>query len=393
MQPSRMNKTTTSDVIRVGVQQPSLAKYRVPAFKELANRNEISLNVVYGDRKGVPNAQPEGFDGEAVSLFRSRMLGFPLYWHSPQLSLVSPRKNDVVILTWNVQYLTLIPALMRAKLNGVKTILWGHGYSKNESRWKLKLRSSVGNLADALLFYNQSTADQFIERGFNPAKIFVAPNSLDQTDIQRCRHWWLDDANRLKDFQEKHQPGSPSILFVSRLHEQNRLDLLIDVVCRLKDSYPGIRLNIVGSGDQEQQRLKELTRQRNLDTHVHFAGAIYEEMELAPWFLSADVFCYPSNIGLSLLHAFGYGVPVITTDDRKSQNPEIDAFSDQENGLFFHDDSAEDLERCISAIIENPAMRNEMSANALSTVTDRFNVERMVDGMVDAIKYCVRRRS
>ena len=39
-------------------------------------------------------------------------------------------------------------------------------------------------------------------------------------------------------------------------------------------------------------------------------GSIYDEIELAPWFLTADAFVYPENIGLSILHAFGYGLPV-----------------------------------------------------------------------------------
>ena len=377
--------------IRVGIQQPSLAKYRVPVFRELASRAGIDLTVIYGDRKGIRNAEPEGFAGQPTRLHRSRALGMPLYWHWPQCKLANRKFSDVVILTWNVQYLTLLPAIMRAKANGVKTILWGHGYSKNESGWKTKIRSSVGRFADALLFYNQSTADHFIERGFPSKRIHVAPNSLDQSEIQSCRAHWLAEPQRLDEFRKQHQLDGPNILFVSRFHPSNRLDLLIECVARLKSDFPSITLNLVGSGDEEQQRLQGLVDSLALANNVKFRGAIYEEMEIAPWFLTADVFCYPANIGLSLLHAFGYGVPVITSDDKKSQNPEIDAFNDQENGLFFRHGSVEDLENRLRTIIENQSLRESMSNHALATVLERFNVKTMVDGMEGAIRFCVNR--
>ena len=36
------------------------------------------------------------------------------------------------------------------------------------------------------------------------------------------------------------------------------------------------------------------------------------------------VVCYPVNIGLSLLHAFGFGLPVVTGNDIGSHNPGIE---------------------------------------------------------------------
>ena len=312
----------------------------------------------------------------------------PLYWHWPQCKLATKKYSDVLIMTWNVQYLTLVPAIMRAKANGVKTILWGHGYSKNESKWKSWIRSSVGKLADALLFYNQSTADYFVEHGFNKKRIFVAPNSLDQTEIQACRQHWLSDARLLDDFRRENKIPGPNILFVSRLHPQNRLELLIDAVARMKTDYPTISVNVIGNGEQEQQRIKQLAGEAGLADNVRFLGAIYEETNIAPWFLTADVFCYPANIGLSLLHAFGYGVPVITSDDTKSQNPEIDAFNDSENGLFFRHGSSEDLENRLRIIIDDRSLNEKMSRHARSTVLERFNVKTMVDGMENAIRFC-----
>ena len=58
---------------------------------------------------------------------------------------------------------------------------------------------------------------------------------------------------------------------------------------------------------------------------IRWLGALYEQEVMAPWFLSAKVFVYPGYIGLSIMHAMGYGLPVITHDNMDNQSPEVAA--------------------------------------------------------------------
>src|SRR5690606_20023498 len=109
------------------------------------------------------------------------------------------------------------------------------------------------------------------------------------------------------------------------LQPKNRLDLLIRATLELSKEIPDVKTVIIGNGESERERLRNLAHDLGIGGHIIFVDGIYDEERLAPWFMSSRVFCYPENIGLSLIHALWYGVPVVTSDSRSTQNPEIAA--------------------------------------------------------------------
>jgi len=385
--------------IRLVVQEPCLAKYRVPVYRELASRPEIELRLVYGELPDLPNAEPVGFLGELAPIKICHLGRHPVYWHQAQYDYAHPSTTDVLVLQWDVHYASLVPALLRARRNRVPTILWGHGYSKQQGskkNWgglRERARNWVSFLADALLFYNHTAATGFQQKEAKAERLFVALNSLDQSPIEAARQAWLATPDRLAEFrQENGLGGVPIVLYVSRLDAANRVDLAIQAVRRLKPVFPQLQLVIVGKGEPEQTRLQDLARDLNVADNVRFLGAIYDEQQLAPWFLSADVFCYPANIGLSLLHAFGYGLPVVTCDRIECQNPEIEALRDGENGRLYKDGDADSLASMLAVVLQNRETRDKMSDAALRTVQTKFSLPNMVDGIVKAAEYCWRQR-
>ncbi len=375
--------------LRVVCQEPSLAKYRVSVFRELAQRPGIDLFLAYGNRAGLTNVPPEGFRGQEFSLWRRKLGPFPMYWHQPQWTYASRRHTDVLVMNWNIQYLSFLPALLRARWQGVGTVVWGHGYSKQETWWRLRARSGIGRWANCALFYNQTTANEYQQRlGWPAERCYVALNSLDQVPIQKARDAWLQSPNRLREFQQINQLNpQQTLLFVSRLHSDNGTQRLIHAAAPLVSEFPQLRIAIVGKGDPEFAVLKDLAQSLGIADRLLMPGAIYDEEQLAPWFLSATVFCYPQNVGLSLLHAFGYGVPAITSDHIAGQNPEIEAFVDGNNGLFYQDGNTEDLTRVLRKLLNDQALRSKLSVGALETVNDRFSIPRMVDGLEHAIRF------
>ncbi len=378
--------------IRLIIQQPSLAKYRVPVFRELAKVPDIQLKLLYGARPDLPNVEAEGFDAEPVYLWQQSLRGQYVFWHSAQWKSASLKKAEVLMLTWNPRYLSLVPTLLKAKARGVPTILWGHGYSKNESSLRRKARDSVARLATALMFYNQAAADSHKKAGFDPRSIFVARNSLDQEPIRQAKQHWQDNPDKLAAFRREENLGpGPHILFVSRLDRANRLDLLVEAVTYLVNEFPHLQVNIVGKGAEEQARIQVLADERGVAHQFRFVGPIYDELDLAPWFLTAAVFCYPANIGLSILHAFGYGLPVVTSNDIGSQNPEIEALKPGINGLLYEHLDAKSLAESLRTIFLDREMAGQMSRNALRTVEEEFSLQNMVEGMAAAVRYCVGR--
>ncbi len=380
-----MTDTASNDPpIRLIVTQPALPKYRVPVFRELASRPGIDMELLYGERPGLKNVEPDGFRARFVPMKTRRVLGRGVLSHPAQWESSTRDAADVVIYSWDLHYVGLLPSLRRAKKHGVGRVLWGHGYSKSDAGWRRTLRLRSARLADSLLLYNNIATGSIRDSGIPDERIFVALNCLDQTPIQQARGMWLEPG-RLEAFRAERSLRGPLVTFVSRFDEANRLDLLIDATAILKDRFPELTIAIIGKGEIEAD-LKAHAASRGVSEQVRFLGAIYDEAEIAPWFLAADCFCYPANIGLSILHAMGYGAPVVTSDDTSSQNPEIEALEVGVNGLTYRHGDADALASALASIFEDDAKRSAMQAAAHSTATGRFALERMVDGMEAAVR-------
>ena len=166
--------------------------------------------------------------------------------------------------------------------------------------------------------------------------------------------------------------------------------MLVRATARLVPEFPGLRTVIIGNGDEERRKLTRLAVSLCVEDNVVFQDGIYDELQLAPWFLSGSVFCYPANIGLSLIHSFWYGLPVVTSDHRPSQNPEIVALDPGVNGDLYRHESLDSLVDTLSRIIGDDPLRKRMSLAALEMVEQNFSVQRMVDGLEQAIRYSYR---
>lgn len=378
--------------LRVVFQQPALAKYRVPVFRELASRPGIDLLVAYGNEQGIASVNPDGFQGVQVPIHDLDILGSRFRWHAAQYRFASRHKADVVVLSWSTRYLTLVPSILRARWNNVGTVLWGHGYSKAETRLRENSRGAIADFADAVLFYNHTTAQRFIDGGYtSPDRVFVALNTLDTTAIDRARALWQADPARLDAFRRQHNLSGPVVLFVSRLNADNRVDMLVQSAARMRQRLPNLKVVIVGSGPEEAA-LKSLAASSGLADAILFAGAVYDEADLAPYFLSASAFCYPVNIGLSLIHAMAYGLPVVTSDKMTAQNPEIEAFRQGINGLAYADGSVDAMADTLLSILTDSNHQRRLSQGAFDTVHQDFNISKMVDGMEAAIRFAASRR-
>ncbi len=374
-------------MIRVAIQQPALPAYRVPVFRELAARGGVDITLHYAEQPGLANAEPEGFDARpirqhTIRVGRQSVILVPALW-----SLAGGRDADVLVASWNSRSVLLMPALRRARRRGVGTVVWGHGFSKSEGTGRRGLRDRIALAADAVLFYNHTAAGAFRQRHPGHPGVFVAVNSLDQTAIQNAREDWLGRPADLAAFRAEHGlDRGPVALFVSRLLEENRVDLLLRAAAKVD----GLTVAVVGDGP-DRERLERLARDLGIADRVRFPGAVYGEAAVAPWFLSSGVFVYPVNIGLSVMHAMGYGLPVVTSDNIAGHNPEIEAVEPGVNGLLYADGDTDAMADAIRSIVADDARRAAMADAARRTVLERFTVPVMVDGMVEAIRFAADR--
>jgi glycosyltransferase involved in cell wall biosynthesis len=106
------------------------------------------------------------------------------------------------------------------------------------------------------------------------------------------------------------------ILFLSRLHEQKGIDILIRAAAALRDGGVDFALLIAGNGEPGYERqLHELVDQLKLRDSVAFLGLVTGPQKIS-LYQAADVFVLPTrheNFGLVLTEAMACGTSVVTT--------------------------------------------------------------------------------
>jgi len=368
---------------RVLVLQPALPHYREPLFGAVSERCR-SLTVLYGDgaKRGLHQPAPPRRAFTAAPV-RHTAVG-PIWWMPAMWEAPDRARCDVAVFSWNTRYVQLVPGLLRARRRSVATVAWGHGYSKRERPWRRALRDMAARAADVVLTYNDTAAQALVARGFDPARVVVAPNAMDQTEIQAARSRWLD-TGALAAWQDgANLRGRPTALYVSRLLFAHDLEVLLDAWRVVRGSVPEAVLVIVGDGPARAE-LEAYARRLGLDDAVRFLGAIYGEERLAPLFLTATVFAFPRRIGLSLHHAFGYGLPVVAFDDPTRHGPEFAILRDGVNGVIVREDDGSGLADALVAVLRDPSGARRMGEVGRQLVLGEYSFDAMVDGFVRAI--------
>ena len=362
----------------IAICQNSLPHYRLPVFDRLARAPGIELTLLVGD--GAERATGRAFACETTPV----RWGRGVYIHPAHFHAARDDRYDLVIMPWDLRAVSVLPATLMARRRGARTVLWGHGYSQNETPAKLRTRNGLGRIAHAVMLYSHTIADGLIDAGFDASRVLVAQNAIDQTPIEAARACALADSASLARFHAT-QPISPgtTAVFVSRLFENNRVDLAIRGLARVRETRPDARLVLIGDGPARGD-LERLARQLGVAVAVVFTGAIYDENALAPWMLGAGLFVYPSNVGLSILHAFGYGLPALAGDRREAHNPEFEALVPGETGLVFRHDDVDDLARQWRHLLDDAETRRRLGDGAVAAVRERYTIDQMVRGFLDA---------
>jgi len=239
---------------------------------------------------------------------------------------------------------------------------------------------------DGLILYSDAAAHGWSNQGLPVHKVHVARNAIDQEPISKAREGWQQDPVRLQHFLEKRGLNEkPIILFCSRLTPGKGIDLLIEAFALVAERVPDATLVVIGDGPMRPDIVRMVGEKRLVD-RVHIIGSMYEESDLAPWFLSATLFAFPRRVGLSIFHAFGYGLPIVTSDDAQFRNPEYMALRPGANGLTYPGSDVKAFARRMEEIMTNERLRARLSLEAQRTVGhDAFSLEGMVSGLLEAI--------
>lgn len=161
-----------------------------------------------------------------------------------------------------------------------------------------------------------------IRRVYCQANVVTTPTPIAATLFERATGLHAVAVSNGIDLSQysKASPGQdgdifPSALFVGRLDQEKRVDVLVRAMAKLPAEVPA-RLDIVGDG-QCRQQWQGLVRDLGLGPRrVRFHGFL-AEADLIRMYSAAGLFCMPSIAelqSLATLEAMATGLPVIAAD-------------------------------------------------------------------------------
>ena len=209
---------------------------------------------------------------------------------------------------------------------------------------------------DTIFVNSEQYRQSWIERGLDATKIRILPRGLDTRLFTPGR----SEPDFWKQFGSN--GSGVRLLFVGRISKEKDLDVLVQSFRQLREEKAPVQLSIVGHGPFSKELAKLLP---DACYTGYLAGT-----DLAKAYASSDIFVFPSTtdtFGNVIIEAQAAGLPVIVSDIGGPR----ELVTDGVNGLITKGRDVADFTQAIRRLVEDEALRKEMSAAARRSVQDR----------------------
>lgn len=214
---------------------------------------------------------------------------------------------------------------------------------------------------------SNSTRDEMLKRGLRPGNISVVYNAVDHS--------------RYRPSAEARSP-EPIIGYVGRIKRYKRVDVLLKALKIVKESVPGVRLRVAGTGDH-LEALKSLAGRLGLADRVDFMGFVTEQQKIE-MLRQVHVVSNPSSKegwGVTVIEANACGTPVIASDVPGLR----DAIVDGETGLLVPYGDVKTLARRLIDVLRDEGLRESLAEGALKWA-GTFSWDASAEGILDEIR-------
>jgi glycosyltransferase involved in cell wall biosynthesis len=342
--------------------QDKILHYRVSIYNyffKSFKKNNYDFSIISNgiDRH---NPHPIGFTHYDIELGTKSILG-----------LLKTIRPDIVIFFVNLKNIYLFPVLFWCKIRKIKTVYWGHAIDLGDKQSKVKnfFYSLEHSLVDALILYAPHLL-QYVKPKRH-SKCFIANNTLNLFDRD------IPDVDPQEVKKKYKITTNKNVVYVGRIQNRKGLDLLLDALALIKDDSVGLVL--VGPNhdcDVDFKRYK----------NVYQLGPLFGK-DLAEVLLTMDVCCIPKWVGLSIVEAFYFGLPLVTTD--VAHPPEIMYLRNGINGFIVPDGDIPAMAERLSALLTDDELRKRMGEAARREILENATIEKMFEGFRKAVAHCV----
>ena len=371
--------------LKIRIFQPNVRQYRVSLFEGVGQRYDGCVELCASDELW-EGGHSSPVQNVKMDYAHSNVKIGPFTWQKGFSLRGLVPKRDVVVICGDVKNLAMMWIAAKARFLRIAVVWWGHHKTAGARDWRVSVRVWVmKHLARTILFYTKRGIKWYGARGNGVEHVFATENALDLKPMVQASEKWT--ANRISRFLEERGLKDKAIyLFCSRLMQKVKLDLAIRAFSRVAHSTSEKAIFVIIGDGPELDRYKRLAEELKVGNQMKWLGAMFSQDEMAPWFLSAKALVYPGAIGLSIFHAFSYGLPVITHGNADNQMPEFAAMIDGQTGLLFNEDDDVDLANKMCLIVADENRRRNMAAFARQHVFSKYTMESMVDNFCRAIE-------
>lgn len=356
----------------IKILQPALPSYRIDFFERLYREYGAKFTLFYSNTHLTGLTAEKNVFPWATEIGPIRALPLGLDWQMGALS-VPIERGDILVVSGAPRTLSTLLLILKARLTGSKVVWWGHYWSSTSKKWRFFIRLILMRTANAWLFYTDLEVTEYLSLKKVSEKRLVSAlnNGLATDQIKKLREPYIS-ANRARE-----------ILFIGRLTEKAQVELLLNALAQ--SAMTDIKLHIVGGGPMEQT-LRQLAERLALHERVYWHGAVTDEAWIAKIANNCRIFAYPGEVGLSLIHAMGYGLPCVVHDKREKHMPEIAAFENAKTGLTFTYGNKRDFVDTLVGFIDDHNLLNMASRAAVDAIDSSFNTANMTERFVDFVR-------
>jgi len=192
------------------------------------------------------------------------------------------------------------------------------------------------------------------------------------------------------------QKTTKSLLFVGRLVEKKGLRFLIEALPEIIEKHPDAKLRVAGDG-QELSAMKKLANDIGMAGHVHFLGAVANEI-LPGLYQTSDVVVFPSIVaaggdregfGLVLVEALGCECAIVATNLPATR----DIIQNGTTALVVRQKDARQIAAKVVQLLNDPKLRNSLGTRGRQHVLQQFDWTAISAQYMDLIHSVIRNNS
>lgn len=363
-----------------------LASYRKPIFTELMKSVSVEFTLYSGL---VSEIDIKKIDVEIANLslgegglrwmflknnwlFRKKFL-----WQSGLLKLAFSSSFDSFIFLGSPYHLSTWIASIIAQLRGKDVYYWMHGVYKDEPSKVNWIKLNVFyKLATGFFLYGNRSLSILKRHKVKPDdKIHVIYNSLDYEESVKMRK--VVNEKSVKEYRIKYfnDDSFPVAVFIGRLNNIKKIDMLINAQHILKQKQKGIFFNVLLIGDgEEKDKLIKLSETLGLSENVKFLGAVYDETIISQAVIYADICVVPGAVGLTAIHALSYGTPIISHNNLDLQMPEVESIVQGVTGNLYEYNNLENLAEVIEQwLLIHPLKTPKLMKDCFAVIDEFYN--------------------